>query len=165
SITPAGAMLLPLEWRLAEVKHPAMADDPSFDPFAEARPRGLLDAGVLAQIEPDGSGKSIAFKVAARQDGDIRDYNRSDGLREGELTTVLQYVRQKMAALCEEWLSGEIRVQPARVGRELPCGYCPYRSVCRFEYVLGRVRHCDAMNREDAMQCMRDALEAESSDP
>lgn len=154
-IQTAGAMLLPIGWKREKLDHPDEADDESFDAFKKLRPRGLIDFDSLASIDPDHVAKqSSAFQVYRSKDGSIGNYERSDALKSGELDTILTFVRTKMTALCDDWLGGEIAARPARLGTSLPCDYCNYRAVCRFEYTSGEVRECAKLGKSSVIERM-----------
>lgn len=155
-IQTAGALLLPIGWKREKLEHPSDVNDESFDPFRKLRPRGLIDFDALAHIEPDHASKwSNVFQVYKSTGGTIGHYERSDALQTGELPLILDFVRGKMTQLCDAWLAGDIRVQPARLGRSLPCDWCHYRSVCRFEYVQGQVRDCPSLSKSQAVERMK----------
>lgn len=154
-VETAGALLLPINWKREKLDHPEAADDDSFAPFRKLRPRGLIDFDALSTIDPAHQSKaSSVFSAYKSADGSPGYYDSTDVLRKGELDTVLAFVRGKMTQLCEAWLAGDISVRPARLGRSLPCDYCNYRAVCRFEYVQGQVRDCAKFSKTEAVTRM-----------
>ena len=46
------------------------------------------------------------------------------------------YVNKKMIELCEEMLSGEIKIQPTKNGNRTYCEYCDFSAVCQFDTTI-----------------------------
>ena len=44
-----------------------------------------------------------------------------------------KYVNEKMISLCEEMLSGEIKLEPTKNKDQAFCTYCDYSSICQFD--------------------------------
>lgn len=159
NLQTAGAMLLPIGWNREKLDHPQDADDEAFSAFKRLRPRGLIDFDSVTDIDPDYKESwSSVFSVFKSKDGSLGNYERSDALKTTELPMILDYVRRKMTQLCDAWLAGDISVRPARLGKSLPCDWCKYRSVCRFEYALGQVRDLQKLCKSEAIGRMQAEL-------
>ncbi len=154
-IIPAGAFYLPLIAGFKKVKHPAEAEDEKFRPFKDFMPRGIVDYDWIDTLDPAlVRGPSEIFSVTRKKDGGISNFNNSDAVGSDALPALLEHVRQKMAELAGDWIGGDIQVRPYRIGKETACTFCPYRSVCRFEYVSGQARRLAPMNRTQVIDAL-----------
>ncbi|MFQ5429731.1 MAG: PD-(D/E)XK nuclease family protein, partial [Phycisphaerae bacterium] len=147
-IIPGGAFYLPLLADFHSVDHPdEVEEDPdrALDGF---KPRGVVDFDWIDRLDPIQPGqRSAVFTVARKKDGGLSDPDKSDAVTGGALPRLLEHVRDKMIELAEAWIGGEIGVRPARLNGNLPCTYCPYQAVCRFEYITGRPRTLESMSQ------------------
>ncbi|MBK8270255.1 MAG: PD-(D/E)XK nuclease family protein [Planctomycetes bacterium] len=156
-VVPGGAFYIPLLASHTRVTHPSDADDPEFNAFNGLRPRGIVDFDWIEHIDPamKDSGKSQAFAVARKKtDGEISNVNISDAVRTGVMLPLLDHVRSRMTELVDQWMEGDIRVNPIRMGNRIPCSTCPFRSVCRFEFSTHRVRTLPPMSRAAVMDAL-----------
>lgn len=152
-IVPGGAFFLPLLSGHTRVLHPTKADEEEFDPFRDIRPRGIIDFDWINEIDPAmAKGASAAFMAKRKKDGTISNVNASDAVPGGVLPALIEHVRTKMTELASDWINGDIRVLPYRHGNAMPCGNCPYRPVCRFEYGVQPIRSLELMSREAVIQ-------------
>ena len=69
-----------------------------------------------------------------------------------EFAALLSHVRRCIGRLSDEILSGNIDIQPYRIGTQSPCPYCEYKSVCRFDAALNRYRQIQPAPREQILQ-------------
>ena len=44
-----------------------------------------------------------------------------------------KYLSNKIGCICDEILSGNIEISPTKKGDRVPCDYCNYNSICRFD--------------------------------
>ncbi len=164
-IIPGGAFYLSLLGRHIRVTHPSEVDGEKFNPFAQLKPRGVIDAGWIDQLDPtispppdskkgDRGGSSEAFSVRRTKDGELGYLNSSDGLPTGVMPLLLEHVRARMIELAERWLTGDVRVLPIRHGRQTPCSTCPYRSVCRFEFSTHETRALSPLSRTTVIDAL-----------
>jgi ATP-dependent helicase/nuclease subunit B len=156
-VVPGGAFYLPLLGKLQAVDRPAEATADGFDPFKSLRPRGVIDFDSLGALDPgaESGGRSRVFNARGRkEDEEIGDFDRSDAVRGGQLDLILGHVDRKMRQLAAGWLSGDIRVAPARRGQEVACTNCLFGGACRFEPASGQARSLDVLKRAEALQRM-----------
>ena len=43
------------------------------------------------------------------------------------------YVNDKMIEICEEMLSGEVKIEPCKSSKVTYCDYCDYSAICQFD--------------------------------
>ena len=44
-----------------------------------------------------------------------------------------EYVNKKMIELCEDMLSGKIKIEPCKNQKTAYCEYCDYSAICQFD--------------------------------
>ena len=54
-------------------------------------------------------------------------------MTEDEFTLLREYVNKKMVELCEDMLSGDIKIQPTKHSNRTHCEYCDFSSICQFD--------------------------------
>lgn len=91
----------------------------------------LKDARVVKAMDKDVEGYSLVIPAAFKKDGDFK--SNSDVITEEEFTMLRQYVNKKMIELCEDMLSGEIKIQPTKHSNRTHCEYCDFSSICQFD--------------------------------
>jgi len=153
-----GAFLSTIVTDSEKVDHPSEADDEDFKTFDQFRPRGIVDFDAIPSLDKNADGKtSSIFQSEQKRDGDISRFDTSDAVEPGMLDDILQFVRGKLGQLADCWLDGDIAVAPLRLGKKLPCDYCDYASVCRFEYRPDQMRFENSMKRSEAIRKMQAA--------
>ncbi len=98
--------------------------------------RGLVlkDARVVRAMDKDIDGYSLIIPAAFKNDGDFK--SNSDVVTEEEFILLREYVNKKMIDLCEEMLSGEIKIQPIKNSNRTYCEYCDFSSICQFDTTI-----------------------------
>ena len=147
-LIPGGAFYLPLLASYEKVAHPAEADEEAFNAYKDYKPRGVVDFDWIDRLDPTlESGRSSMFAVYRKKDGAMGHVDTTDAVAGGAMPALLEHVRRKMTELAEDWISGNVAVAPARLGNSLPCSYCLYRSVCRYEFAAKQARPLARMSR------------------
>jgi ATP-dependent helicase/nuclease subunit B len=158
-IIPTGSFYLPLVAGLPRVDHPSEADKAGFNPHAEMRPAGVFDFDWIDSLDPectDGT-RSRTIRAGKLKDGKLANANRSDAVASGQLPLLLDHVRSKLTSLAEAWLSGDVAVRPAHLGKDLPCTYCDYRAVCRFEHATRETNALVRMTNTEVLTAIAEA--------
>lgn len=98
--------------------------------------RGLIlkDAKVVRAMDRDIEGYSLIIPAAFKNDGDFK--SSSDVITEEEFVLLREYVNRKMIELCEEMLSGEIKIQPTKNNNRTYCEYCDFSAICQFDTTI-----------------------------
>ncbi|MDR3594890.1 helicase-exonuclease AddAB subunit AddB [Clostridium sp.] len=94
----------------------------------------LKDARVVKAMDKDIEGYSLIIPAAFKNDGEFKA--NSDVVTEEEFTLLREYVNKKMVELCEEMLSGEIKIQPTKRTNRTHCEYCDFSSICQFDATI-----------------------------
>jgi ATP-dependent helicase/nuclease subunit B len=88
----------------------------------------------------------------SKENGQYGDYGRSGALRPGDFEKVLEFAEEKVIQLTEGILSGEIGVKPYRLGTDSPCGYCEYKAVCRFDWLVNDYNFLESVSKADVLK-------------
>ena len=91
----------------------------------------LKDARVVKAMDRDIEGYSLIIPAAFKNDGDFK--SNSDVVTEEEFILLREYVNKKMVEICEEMLSGEIKIQPTKNANRTRCEYCDFSAICQFD--------------------------------
>lgn len=76
-------------------------------------------------------------------------YSTSAVLSKQELTNLTQFTNQKLIQSAERIVAGEVPIEPKGI-KQLPCSYCPYRSLCQFDQHLPENPGCYATTQHKA---------------
>ncbi len=155
-IEPAAAFYVGLVPEYRRVDHPSLADEEKQARYKPHKPRGVFDFALLEVLDqgaPFGGWSGVVSGFRDKR-GRPAQLNRSDAVEQGQLVKVLDYTRRKIADLADEMLDGNVGVRPYRLRGFMPCGWCPYGSVCRFEFETGSWRSLEWHDRTDALEMM-----------
>jgi ATP-dependent helicase/nuclease subunit B len=91
----------------------------------------LKDAKVVRAMDKDIDGYSLIIPAAFKTDGNFKA--NSDVVTEDEFTLLREYVNKKMIELCEDMLSGDIKILPTKHTNRTQCEYCDFSAICQFD--------------------------------
>jgi len=91
----------------------------------------LKDAKVVKAMDKDIEGYSLVIPAAFKTDGEFKA--NSDVVTEDEFNLLREYVNKKMVELCEDMLSGDIKILPTKHSNRTHCDYCDFSAICQFD--------------------------------
>ena len=91
----------------------------------------LKDAKVVKAMDKDMEGFSLVIPAAFKKDGDFK--SNSDVATEEEFNLLREYVNKVMVDLCEDMLSGDIKIYPTKNTERAYCEFCDFSSICQFD--------------------------------
>lgn len=91
----------------------------------------LKDPKIVKAMDNDIEGTSLIIPAGFKKDGDFS--SASAVITEEQFIALRKYVNEKMVELCDDMLSGNIRIEPIKEGLNVPCSYCEYVSICQFD--------------------------------
>lgn len=59
---------------------------------------------------------------------------------------------------------GEFPIAPYQLNKAIPCSYCDYKSVCRFDNQRNRYHYLTKLSEDEALQRMKDELNGNAED-
>lgn len=99
----------------------------------ELKMSGLLlkDINVVKAMDNDIEKNSLIIPAQIKKDGNFS--SNSSVITEEQFDILRKYVNEKMIEICEEMLSGEIKLTPCKNKNVSYCDYCDYSSICQFD--------------------------------
>ena len=91
----------------------------------------LKDAKLVRAMDKDMETYSLIIPAAFKKDGDFS--STSSVVTEEQFDILRKYVNDKMIEICDEMLSGEIKIEPTKSEKVVYCQYCDYSSICQFD--------------------------------
>ncbi len=98
---------------------------------------------------------SSVIAAMLNRDGSISKKPGNDALESEDFDRLMQRVRFIVGRMCDDILDGQIPVRPYRQGKTMPCTYCDYRSVCRFEFPEAEVRYLDSLKKQEVWKLLQ----------
>lgn len=99
----------------------------------QLRMKGLLlaDVNVIRNMDRNIDGYSLIVPAMVKSDGTLG--SPTSAASAGEFDELRKHVKNRVIELCEEMLKGDISISPYKNKNDIPCRYCPYSSICRFD--------------------------------
>jgi ATP-dependent helicase/nuclease subunit B len=141
------AFYLPLLEPYASVPHPDVEKSTSF------QCRGIAETAALPALDETvrpGGARSEFFSAQLKKDG--QPYSASDLATPEQLSRLMQHVGQRMGELADGILDGNVSVAPYRLSRQIPCSFCEYRSVCRYEMETQPPRALESLKKVQVLE-------------
>ena len=127
----------------------------------ELKMSGLLlkNIDVVKAMDNDMETYSLIIPASIKKDGDFS--SNSSVVTEEQFNILRKYVNNKMAELCEEMLSGDIKITPCKNNNTPYCNYCDYSSVCQFDTSIenNKYKIIFKKNNNDAWKLIKDEVE------
>ena len=127
----------------------------------ELKMSGLLlkNIDVVKAMDNDMETYSLIIPASIKKDGDFS--SNSSVVTEEQFNILRTYVNDKMAELCEEMLSGDIKITPCKNNNTPYCNYCDYSSVCQFDTSIENNKYKIILkkNNNDAWKLIKDEVE------
>ncbi|MHC4864092.1 MAG: PD-(D/E)XK nuclease family protein [Planctomycetota bacterium] len=116
--------------------------------------KGIFDGRFCGHIDSQvdsGWSKLYNFRIT-KKDGQYGNYGTSGALKPADFDQALRFAEKKTAELAKAILSGNIDVNPYRLGTGSPCSYCDYKSVCRFDWQVNNYNPLESLNKVAALK-------------
>lgn len=127
----------------------------------ELKMSGLLlkNIDVVKAMDNDMETYSLIIPASIKKDGDFS--SNSSVVTEEQFNILRKYVNDKMAELCEEMLSGDIKITPCKNNNTPYCNYCDYSSVCQFDTSIENNKYKIILkkNNNDVWKLIKDEVE------
>ncbi|MGL5379397.1 helicase-exonuclease AddAB subunit AddB [Clostridium sp.] len=91
----------------------------------------LKDAKLVKAMDKSMETYSLVIPAKFKKDGDFD--SKSSVVTEHQFNLLREYVNKKMVDICEEMLSGSIKIEPCKSKQSTYCVYCDYSSICQFD--------------------------------
>ncbi len=123
----------------------AKSDQSEEDIYKSLRMNGLVndDKQVLALMDSKLAGPDMKLSVSVKsdiipaetnKDGELTKRSAAAGGK--QIKAMTDYVNRKLTEDNKQILDGDTRLNPYRIGEEIACTYCDYKSACGFDLRL-----------------------------
>ena len=107
----------------------------------------LKDAELVKAMDNDMETYSLVIPATFKKDGDFS--SNSSVITEEQFNILREYVNFKMIELCEDMLSGKIRIEPCKNQRTSYCDYCDYSAICQFDTSIKDNKYKLVLKKDD----------------
>ncbi len=153
-VEPSGAFYATLLDEVRRLDGPPESPPEEVERYRELRPRGVFDYDDRSAFDAELEHPSTISQVVSarvKKDGSPSHLNQTDVAEHAAFGALLRHVRRRIGELCDRMVDGVVTVEPYRIGQEIPCTYCPYQAVCRFEFDAHRPTLLRPMKRTDVL--------------
>lgn len=132
-VRPGAVLYFKIDDPIIKSKKEMTTEEVEIEVLDALKMKGLVlkDARVVKAMDKDIEGYSLVIPAAFKKDGEFKA--NSDVITESEFNLLREYVNKKMTELCEEMLSGDIKIQPTKHSNKAYCEYCDFSSICQFD--------------------------------
>lgn len=115
----------------------------------------LADETIIAQMDDTFIVNGKTAYIRGIRKGKSGFYQNSTVLSKKELVSLTTFTNEKLIESAEKIVAGEVPIEPKGI-KQLPCGYCPYRSLCQFDQQLPENPGCYAttQHKRDVLASM-----------
>lgn len=150
----AGAFFLPVE---VPQEKAALDASPETLVRFKRKGRGLFDADIAALLDPIEQGESQFYNFYRKKDGSaLGMYKTRGSLEHQRFELLLRFVQDKIQALSQAIVAGQVVVRPYRQGSYTPCTHCPYRPLCRFDAQVHEPRLLQAQDKTTVLETLEE---------
>jgi ATP-dependent helicase/nuclease subunit B len=147
-IKPVGAFYVPVE---VGAKSTDFANMEEQSAGFEYKANGIFHGEYASHIDitVQAGWSSFYNYGVSKKDGQYGYYASSGALRPADFEKLLEFAEQIICDLTAQMTKGRIEVRPFRLNTEIPCGWCKYRSVCRFDWQINDYRVLQVIKKND----------------
>lgn len=125
--------------------------------------KGLLlkDAKLVRAMDKNMETYSLIIPATFKKDGDFS--SNSSVVTEEQFNILRSYVNSKMIEICEDMLSGEVKIEPCKSSKVTYCDYCDYSAICQFDTSLkdNKYKVLSKKKKEDIWEAMEQKISKE----
>ena len=159
---PGAILYFKIDDPIIKSKKPLTEEEIKNNILKELKMSGLLlkDISVVKAMDSDiESAYSLIIPAAIKKDGNFTA--TSSVVTEEQFDILRKYVNDKMAELCEEMLSGDIKIVPCKNNNTPYCDYCDYSSVCQFDTSIENNKYKIVLKKsnEEAWKLIKNEVE------
>ncbi|QGQ95714.1 helicase-exonuclease AddAB subunit AddB [Paenibacillus psychroresistens] len=133
---PAGVLYFHVHNPMIQSKNALQSEEVEKELKKRFKTRGLVLAeteaiGFMDHDLSGGSGRSSIIPVALKNDGSF--YKNASVATRAEWSLLQSHVRQTIRVIGTRITNGEVSVEPYRMGEQIACTFCNYKSICEFD--------------------------------
>lgn len=130
---PGGILYFKIDNPIIKSKKALSEEEIQVEVLKKLKMDGLLlkDAKIVRSMDKEMTTYSLVIPATFKKDGDFS--SNSAVVTEEQFNILREYVNDKMVELCEDMLSGKIKIEPCKNDKTAYCKYCDYSSICQFD--------------------------------
>lgn len=130
---PGGILYFKIDNPIIKSKKALTEEEIQTEVLKKLKMDGLLlkNAELVKLMDKDMETYSLIIPAAFKKDGDFT--STSSVVTEEQFELLRKYVNDKMIEICEEMLSGDVKIEPCKSSKVTYCDYCNYSSICQFD--------------------------------
>ena len=146
----AGAFYMPIE---SEIKVTTLSELPNMSGKFVHKAKGIFNGLYAQKLDVNASGESKFYNFYVTKDGEpYGSYGNRGAIKPGDFARLLEFAKRKVIALTMEIASGRITVSPYRIGTIVPCSYCKYKPVCRFDWQINDYNFIESLSKSEVLE-------------
>jgi ATP-dependent helicase/nuclease subunit B len=140
-VMPAGALYFRVHDPLVRSIRPLDDEEVEEQLQKDFRPGGFVVAEneVIELMEEGLKGSSTVMPIRLKKDGTVSKSDYAWSREQYEALTA--HLEHLLAEAGDEIARGKVEIAPYRLDKKIPCTYCPYLSVCKFDLRLPENRY------------------------
>lgn len=130
---PGGILYFKIDNPIIKSKKALTDEEIQVEVLKKLKMDGLLlkNVELVKSMDRDMETYSLIIPATFKKDGDFT--STSSVVTESQFELLRKYVNDKMIEICEEMLSGEVKIEPCKSSKVTYCDYCDYSSICQFD--------------------------------
>ena len=130
---PGGILYFKIDNPIIKSKKALSEEEIQVEVLKKLKMDGLLlkNVELVKAMDNDMETCSLIIPAAFKKDGDFT--STSSVVTESQFELLRNYVNDKMIEICEEMLSGEVKIEPCKSSKVTYCDYCDYSAICQFD--------------------------------
>ena len=130
---PGGILYFKIDNPIIKSKKALTEEEIQVEVLKKLKMDGLLlkNVELVKSMDRDMETYSLIIPAAFKKDGDFT--STSSVVTESQFELLRKYVNDKMIEICEEMLSGDVKIEPCKSSKVTYCDYCDYSSICQFD--------------------------------
>lgn len=130
---PGGILYFKIDNPIIKSKKALSDEEIQVEVLKKLKMDGLLlkNVELVKSMDKDMETYSLIIPAAFKKDGDFT--SSSSVVTEEQFELLRKYVNDKMIEICEEMLSGEVKIEPCKSSKVTYCDYCDYSAICQFD--------------------------------
>ena len=156
-VFPGGIMYFKVDDPIITSKGDMSDEDIEKEIMKKLRMDGLLlsDVKIVKKMDSDISSTSLIIPAGIKNDGSF--YSNSSVASKDDFDALRKHIKNKITALCEDMLKGNISISPYKKDKDTPCKYCSFKAICRFDVSINEnnYRIIGRMTKDEIWQSLR----------
>ena len=122
------------------------------------------DSKYTANLAEEKIKNMMKLKGVILDDEDVTDAydsatkNRANVATYDQLSVLSKRVFSNITDLCNELVKGNISIKPYKKGVKVPCSYCPYGDICKFDMGFSNYENIVNLNKNEVFEKLEGAF-------